>query len=159
MHRITVAILMLAALTAAPVLAQQHGHVVAMPDTLKWVEPATLPGTRLAVLQGDPSKEGLFVYRLTMPAQYKIPPHFHKASAHGAGHASRPSQHGDRELSGARDGHRPGSPALPEPLDESPDSTGILRWRGQPGPISLVPGVDEAPGVYQDAVHARNPLV
>ena len=74
MRRITLAILMLAALIAAPVLAQQQGHVVAMPDTLKWVEPATLPGTRLAVLQGDPSKEGLFVYRLKMPAQYKIPP-------------------------------------------------------------------------------------
>ena len=74
MRRITLAILMLAALIAAPVLAQQQGHVVAMPDTLKWVEPATLPGTRLAVLQGDPSKEGLFVYRLKMPAQYKIHP-------------------------------------------------------------------------------------
>ena len=57
MRRITLAILMLAALIAAPVLAQQQGHVVAMPDTLKWVEPATLPGTRLAVLQGDPSFE------------------------------------------------------------------------------------------------------
>jgi quercetin dioxygenase-like cupin family protein len=74
------AILVLAAFIVAPVLAQQPGHVVAMPDTLKWVEPATLPGARLAVVQGDPSKEGLFVYRLRMPAQYKIPPHFHKAS-------------------------------------------------------------------------------
>ncbi len=80
MRRITLTILMLAALTTAPVLAQQQGHVVAMPDTLKWVEPATLPGTRLAVVHGDPSKEGPFVYRLKMPAQYKIPPHFHKAS-------------------------------------------------------------------------------
>jgi quercetin dioxygenase-like cupin family protein len=80
MRHITLAVLMLFALTAAPVLAQQPGHVVAMPDTLNWVEPPTLPGARLAVVQGDPSKEGLFVYRLKMPAQYKIPPHFHKAS-------------------------------------------------------------------------------
>ena len=32
------------------------------------------------MLQGDPSSEGLFVYRLKMPASYKIPPHLHKAS-------------------------------------------------------------------------------
>jgi quercetin dioxygenase-like cupin family protein len=80
MRNATLAILLLAALIVAPVLAQQPGHVVAMPDTLKWVEPATLPGARLAVVHGDPSKEGLFVYRIKMPAQYKIPPHFHKAS-------------------------------------------------------------------------------
>ena len=80
MARIAFAILLLAALMAAPVPAQQPGHLVVMPDGLKWVEPATLPGARLAVLQGDPSKEGLFVYRLKMPAGYKIPPHLHKAS-------------------------------------------------------------------------------
>ena len=51
-----------------------------MPESLKWVEPATLPGARLAVVQGDPGKEGLFVYRLKMPAGYRIPPHLHKAS-------------------------------------------------------------------------------
>ena len=80
MARIVPAVLMLTIFVALPVQAQQHAHTVAMPETLKWVEPGTLPGTRLAVLQGDPSKEGLFVYRLKMPANYKIPPHFHKAS-------------------------------------------------------------------------------
>lgn len=65
---------------ALPVLAQHSGHLVAMPDTLKWVEPAVLPGARLAVVQGDPAKEGPFIYRLKMPAGYKIPPHLHKAS-------------------------------------------------------------------------------
>jgi uncharacterized RmlC-like cupin family protein len=72
--------LMLAISGARPVLAQPHGHTVAVPEALKWVEPPTLPGARLAVVQGDPSKEGLFVYRITMPANYKIPPHTHKAS-------------------------------------------------------------------------------
>lgn len=80
MRRIVPAVLMLAVLVALPVQAQQHAHTVAMPETLKWVEPATLPGARLAVVLGDPSKEGLFVYRLKMPANYKIPPHLHKAS-------------------------------------------------------------------------------
>ena len=70
---------------AAPVLGQQAAgqhaaHEMSTPDTLKWAEPAVLPGARLAVVQGDPSKEGLFVYRIKMPANYKIPPHVHKAS-------------------------------------------------------------------------------
>ena len=78
--RLVSAVVMSVALGALPVLAQHDGHVVAMPDTLKWVEPPVLPGARLAVVHGDPSKEGLFVYRLKMPANYRIPPHIHKAS-------------------------------------------------------------------------------
>jgi quercetin dioxygenase-like cupin family protein len=80
MRRIVPVFLMLTGLIALPAQAQQHGHIVALPESLKWVEPAPLPGARLAVVQGDPSKEGLFVYRLKMPAGYRIPPHLHKAS-------------------------------------------------------------------------------
>lgn len=79
MTRLIIAILSVIVLGAVPGLAQQ-GHVVATPDALKWVEPATFPGARLAVVQGDPSKDGLFVYRVKFPAGYKIPPHTHKAS-------------------------------------------------------------------------------
>src|SRR5215475_1811853 len=77
-----IAILMFAVLAAFSVYAQErgHGHTVALPDSLKWVEPAPLPGTSMAVVQGDPGKDGLFVYRLRMPAGYRIPPHLHKAS-------------------------------------------------------------------------------
>lgn len=71
---------LIAGLATVPGLAQHAGHVVTTPDTLKWAEPAVLPGARLAVVQGDPAKEGLFVYRIKMPAGYKIPPHVHKAS-------------------------------------------------------------------------------
>ena len=63
-----------------PALADQSAHVVVSPDTLKWAEPPILPGAKLAVVQGDPSKEGPFVYRLKMPAGYKVPPHFHRAA-------------------------------------------------------------------------------
>ncbi|WP_247542590.1 cupin domain-containing protein [Bradyrhizobium sp. 146] len=46
---------------------------------LKWeAAPPTLPkGADIAVLSGDPSKEGLFVLRLRMPTGYKIPAHNH----------------------------------------------------------------------------------
>lgn len=74
------AILLVVLFGVMPALADQSAHMIVTPDTLKWTEPPILPGARLAVVQGDPSKEGLFVYRLKMPAGYKVPPHFHKAS-------------------------------------------------------------------------------
>jgi anti-sigma factor ChrR (cupin superfamily) len=79
MQRIVVTVLLLLVTAVIPAAAQPH-HQVAMPDTLKWVDPPTLPGAKLAIVSGDPSKEGLFVYRIKAPANYKIPPHFHKAS-------------------------------------------------------------------------------
>jgi quercetin dioxygenase-like cupin family protein len=85
MRRIVPAVLMITALVALPLgalptQAEESAHTVALPATLKWAEPVPLPGALLAVVQGDPSKEGLFVYRLKMPAGYRIPPHLHKAS-------------------------------------------------------------------------------
>jgi quercetin dioxygenase-like cupin family protein len=45
---------------------------------LKWVDTTILPpGSKIAVLQGDPTKEGLFTIRAKMPAGYKIPAHWH----------------------------------------------------------------------------------
>src|SRR5215468_7955604 len=79
MHRIIAAVLVLLAFVAVPVLAEEQAQTLAGPDTLKWVEPPTLPGAQLAVVQGDPSKAGPFTYRIKMPAGYKIPAHSHKA--------------------------------------------------------------------------------
>src|SRR4051812_28192255 len=46
---------------------------------LKWgPAPAVFPkGARMAVVSGDPGKAGEFVIQLSMPAGYKISPHFH----------------------------------------------------------------------------------
>jgi hypothetical protein len=48
-------------------------------DGLTWgPAPPVLPkGAQIAVLSGDPSKDGLYVLRLKMPANYKIPAHNH----------------------------------------------------------------------------------
>jgi quercetin dioxygenase-like cupin family protein len=47
--------------------------------TLHWgPAPAVFPkGARMAVVSGDPGKAGEFVIQLSMPAGYKISPHFH----------------------------------------------------------------------------------
>ena len=46
---------------------------------IKWqAAPPVLPkGAEMAVLSGDPSKDGLYVVRLKMPAGYKIAAHNH----------------------------------------------------------------------------------
>ena len=70
--------LMLVGTTAA---LAQGGHVdlLAGPDSVKWAPvPENLPaGGQIAILYGDPSKEGPFVVRLKMPTGYQIPPHHH----------------------------------------------------------------------------------
>ena len=54
-------------------------HVLLTPADLKWgPAPAGLPaGAKLAVLEGDPTKQGPFTIRLQMPSGYNIMPHTH----------------------------------------------------------------------------------
>src|SRR2546425_8994513 len=63
---------------AAPKKPADHGLFT--PDQISWMNaPNALPaGAKLAVLEGDPFKSGLYTMRLSMPAGYEIPPHFHK---------------------------------------------------------------------------------
>ncbi|HET9325191.1 MAG TPA: cupin domain-containing protein [Candidatus Eisenbacteria bacterium] len=51
---------------------------------LKWGDPPPVleKGAQFTVLAGDPSKEGLYVVRLKMPANYKINPHWHPTDEH-----------------------------------------------------------------------------
>lgn len=46
---------------------------------LQWTDaPPFLPaGAKFVVLQGDPTKEGVYTIRLKMPSGYRIPPHSH----------------------------------------------------------------------------------
>jgi quercetin dioxygenase-like cupin family protein len=56
-----------------------RGAEVFSPDKVKWKEgPPSLPkGAMIAVLEGDPNKEGPFVFRVKVPDGYRIPPHTH----------------------------------------------------------------------------------
>jgi quercetin dioxygenase-like cupin family protein len=49
------------------------------PKDVKWSEaPPILPrGAQVAVLEGDPNKEGPFVMRVRLPDGYKVAPHTH----------------------------------------------------------------------------------
>lgn len=59
-------------------------HVVMTPGDIKWEHgPPSLPaGAQFATIEGDPKQEGLFTMRLKVPANYRIPPHWHPADEH-----------------------------------------------------------------------------
>ena len=60
-------------------LAGSAAHGQVNPAGLKWgPAPPGLPaGARLAVLSGDPGKEGMFTIRLRFPPGYRVMPHRH----------------------------------------------------------------------------------
>jgi quercetin dioxygenase-like cupin family protein len=61
-----------------PALADDDHKIVAA-NEVKWSPgPASIPkGAEVAILFGDPSKEGVFAMRLKMPKGYQIAPHSH----------------------------------------------------------------------------------
>lgn len=79
-----------ATLLATGVGLAQHGsgmmaeHKVMQASDLKWMDgPPALPkGATMAVVFGDPSKEGLFTLRAKLPAGYTVPPHWHPGDEH-----------------------------------------------------------------------------
>lgn len=69
----------LLALFAATATAQKSDDASKSGPTYKWgpAPPVFARGAQMAVLQGDPSGNGLFTVRLRMPDGYKIAPHTH----------------------------------------------------------------------------------
>jgi quercetin dioxygenase-like cupin family protein len=66
---------------ASPSVSDEHEEGITLnpPDTIVWKDgPPSLPkGAKIAVLEGDPTKEGRFVFRVKAPDGYRIPPHTH----------------------------------------------------------------------------------
>jgi hypothetical protein len=68
-------------LVALPLLlAGSAAGLQAKGKAMKWMENPALPaGAKVAVVKGDPSKDGAFTIRIKMPANYTVPPHHHPA--------------------------------------------------------------------------------
>ncbi len=49
------------------------------PDQISWRDgpPSLLTGAKMAVLEGDPAKEGFFTIRLKLPDGFRVLPHWH----------------------------------------------------------------------------------
>jgi len=77
MRKTVISALILAALPAASLAMDDHAAM--RPDALKWsaAPPGLPPGSEIAVLAGDPTKDGPFVIRLKTPANYRVPAHTH----------------------------------------------------------------------------------
>jgi quercetin dioxygenase-like cupin family protein len=61
-------------------LAEDQGArwLLHQPNQIEWRAAESLPpGAEIAILEGDPSKEGFFTMRIRMPDGYRVPPHWH----------------------------------------------------------------------------------
>jgi quercetin dioxygenase-like cupin family protein len=72
-------VLVVAGPSATATAQTADGHKIISAQDIKWGPgPAALPpGAEVAVLYGDPSKEGMFAMRAKMPKGYRIAPHTH----------------------------------------------------------------------------------
>lgn len=67
-----------AALLPVCAWAADDHHATMQPDALRWTAPAAYAkGAQLAVVRGDPTKEGMYVVRLRVPAGFRIAAHTH----------------------------------------------------------------------------------
>lgn len=55
-----------------------------LPRDVPWIKgPASLrPGAKMAVLEGDPTREGVFTMRLWLPNGFEVSPHWHSQVEH-----------------------------------------------------------------------------
>jgi len=74
---ITGAVLTLVALPTARTAADEAGFVRLKPDELRWREEPNFGGLKLAVVDGDPSKAGVYVIRVRFPPGVMTRPHRH----------------------------------------------------------------------------------
>lgn len=58
--------------------ASAHANLYS-PADIQWndVPPSLPPGAKIAVLEGDPAKEGMFVMHVRVPDGFHIPAHTH----------------------------------------------------------------------------------
>jgi len=55
-----------------------HTWLLREPSGIEWQPSKNFPpGAEVAVLEGDPAKEGFFTIRIKMPDGYRVPPHWH----------------------------------------------------------------------------------
>jgi quercetin dioxygenase-like cupin family protein len=69
---------LLAGLLAAGGAAADSSMILLTPADLKWTDtPALPPGAKVALMEGKMSEPGPVTVRLKLPANYRIPPHWH----------------------------------------------------------------------------------
>lgn len=63
--------------------AEPPAHTMLTPAELSWTDVGSLPaGAKLAIIEGPVTEAGPFTFRLKVPANYKLPAHWHAAIEH-----------------------------------------------------------------------------
>ena len=72
------------ALLTGPAAFAQHEHILQNMQDVHWenAPPFIPPGAKAAVVEGNPAEKELFTVRLMLPANYKIPAHWHPTDEH-----------------------------------------------------------------------------
>ena len=81
---VTAAIVLIVMMRPKDQMEHPPQHVMVHADQLAWSDgPSAFPaGAKMAMLQGDPSREGMFTMRLKFPPNYRIAPHWHNQDEH-----------------------------------------------------------------------------
>jgi len=71
-------------LMSAPAAAQHApAHSMVSPDALKWADlPSLPPGAKIAIMEGPMSEAVSFTARVRVPANYRVPAHWHPVIEH-----------------------------------------------------------------------------
>ena len=80
MRTVSIVLTMLVALVA---VAWAADHVIVEPKDLQWEDMTALPpGAKAAIIEGPMDQAAPFTIRVKLPADYKIPAHWHPAIEH-----------------------------------------------------------------------------
>jgi quercetin dioxygenase-like cupin family protein len=78
-NKVSLVVLVLLGLSPAATPAAEVAQIV-QPEKMKWVDNPQVPGSKIALVLGDPKKPGPYVLRLRIPPYTKTPPHSHPDS-------------------------------------------------------------------------------
>ena len=62
--------------------ADSAHHIIITPDEVKWADSPSLPGAKIAVLEGPLNEAVPITFRVKFPADYKLPAHWHPGIEH-----------------------------------------------------------------------------
>jgi quercetin dioxygenase-like cupin family protein len=84
MKRTAAAAVIIAGFAACSAGVAQHSgsHMMKSPEELTWNDLPSLPGVKIAVIEGPLSEAAPIMFRLKFPANYQVPPHSHPGIEH-----------------------------------------------------------------------------
>jgi len=123
--------------------AQDAGFVILSPDRIVWHDVARYPGVQVAVLAGDPARQGLYILRAKFPPGVMTRPHRHSRDRYvtvlsGTWYAGTGSRFDPDQATPLPPGSFMKHPAGAAHFDGARDEEVIVEIRGL-GPVTTEP--------------------